>query len=152
MPRIDSPNHSARPQGVSPRVIVLHATGPGSLKGVLDWVKTKNSKVSYHGLIAADGTYYQIVPDDRTAWHAGVSEWNGVQNINGISLGLAFVNPNDGVIPLTPQQIAIAKGVIQYWRQKYAIEGIVTHAAVARPRGRKTDPEAVPNFRLFDFA
>ncbi len=80
-----------------------------------------------------------------------VSEWNDIKNINGISLGLAFVNPNDGVIPLTPQQIAIAKGVIQYWRQNYPIEAITTHAAVARPVGRKTDPNA-PNFRLTDYA
>ena len=152
MPRIDSPNHSARPQGVSPRVIVLHATGPGTIKSVLEWMAIPASKVSYHGLIAPDGAYYQVVPDDRTAWHAGVSEWNGVQNINGISLGLSFVNPNNGQIPLTPQQIAIAKGVIQYWRQKYPIEAVTTHAAVARPVGRKTDPEGVPNFRLFDFA
>ena len=54
--------------------------------------------------------------------------------------------------PLTPQQIAIAKGVIQYWRQNYPIEAVTTHAAVATPKGRKTDPENVPNFRLFDFA
>ena len=153
MPRVESPNWSPRPAGVQPRLIVLHATGPGSLKGILDWVKTKNSKVSYHGLIASDGAYYQIIDPKHTAWHAGVSEWNGVKNVNGISLGLAFVNPNDGVIPLTPQQIAVAKGVIQYWRQQYAtIEAVTTHAAVALPKGRKTDPEAVPNFRLFDFA
>jgi N-acetylmuramoyl-L-alanine amidase len=150
MPKLASPNHSKRPS--PPRLIVLHATGPGSLRGVLEWVCTPSSKVSYHGLIAADGTYYNLVSPDRAAWHAGVSEWNGVQNINGLSLGLAFVNPNDGVIPLTPQQIAVAKGVIQYWRQQYAtIEDIATHGMVARPRGRKTDPDAVPNFRLADF-
>lgn len=152
MPRIDSPNWSARPAGVTPRLIVLHATGSGSLKGILEWMTIKASKVSYHGLIAPDGAYYQIVPDDKAAWHAGVSEWNGVSGCNQYSLGLAFVNPNNGQIPLTPQQIAVGKGVIQYWRQKYQIEAVTTHAAVALPKGRKTDPEAVPNFRLFDFA
>ena len=150
MPKLASPNHSKRPS--PPRLIVLHATGPGSLRGILEYLCDAKSKVSYHGLIASDGTYYNLVPTDRTAWHAGVSEWNGVQNVNGISLGLAFVNPNDGVIPLTPQQIAVGKGVIQYWRQQYAIEAVTTHAAVALPKGRKSDPEAVPNFRLFDFA
>ena len=152
MQRIDSPNWSLRPAGVTPRLIILHATGPGSLKGILDWVRTKNSKVSYHGLIASDGTYYQIVPDDKVAWHAGVSAWQGVSGCNAYSLGLAFVNPNNGQIPLTPQQIAVGKGVVQYWRQKYAISDITTHAAVATPKGRKTDPDQVPNFRLADFA
>ncbi|MFZ9959974.1 MAG: N-acetylmuramoyl-L-alanine amidase [Candidatus Limnocylindrus sp.] len=151
MPRVESPNWSPRPAGVRPRLIVLHATGPGTLKGVLEWMSIKASRVSYHGLIAADGAYYQIVDPKHTAWHAGVSEWNGVKNVNQISLGLSFVNPNDGQIPLTPQQISVAKGVIQYWRQQYDIEDIVTHAAVARPRGRKTDPEQVPNFRLSEF-
>jgi len=152
MPRVDSPNWSPRPAGVSHRVIILHASGHRSLKGVLEWVKTKTSKVSYHGLIAHDGAYYHLVDPKHSAWHAGVGEWNGLQNVNSLSLGLAFVNPNDGVIPLTPQQIAVAKGVIQYWRQQYAtIEDITTHAAVARPRGRRTDPEQVPNFRLADY-
>ena len=150
MPKLASPNHSKRPSPA--RLIVLHATGPGSLRGILEYLCDAKSKVSYHGLIASDGAYYQIVDPKHTAWHAGVSEWNGVKNVNGISLGLAFVNPNDGVIPLTPQQIAVGKGVIQYWRQQYAIEAVTTHAAVALPKGRKSDPEAVPNFRLFDFA
>lgn len=152
MPRVDSPNHSSRPNEARPRVIVLHATGPGTVRNILDWMRLPQSKVSYHGLIAADGTYYSIVSPERSAWHAGVSEWNGIKNVNGISLGLAFVNPNNGLVPLTPNQIAVAKGVIQYWRQNYPIEAITTHAAVATPKGRKTDPDLVPNFRLADFA
>jgi N-acetylmuramoyl-L-alanine amidase len=152
VPRIDSPNHSARLNEARPRVIVLHATGPGALRGILDWLKTPASKVSYHGIIAPDGTYYNLVSPERAAWHAGVSEWNGIKAVNSISLGLSFVNPNDGIIPLTPNQISVAKGVIQYWRQQYpTIEAVTTHAAVALPKGRKTDPENVPNFRLSDF-
>jgi N-acetylmuramoyl-L-alanine amidase len=154
MPRIDSPNWSLRPAGVTPRLIVLHATGPGSLRVMLDIMKDSKSRVSYHGLIAADGTYYQIVPDDKAAWHAGVSQWanSAGRSVNPFSLGLSFVNPNNGQIPLTPQQIAVGKGVVQYWRQKYSISDITTHAAVATPKGRKTDPDQVPNFRLADFA
>lgn len=152
MPRTDSPNHSARPNQAKPRLIILHATGPGSTRGILEWCTNPASKVSYHGLIAPDGTYYNLVNPERAAWHAGVSEWNGIKAVNSISLGLSFVNPNDGKIPLTPQQISVAKGVIQYWRQNYPIEAVTTHAAVALPKGRKTDPELVPNFRLSDFA
>lgn len=152
MPRLDSPNHSARPNEAKPRVIILHATGPGSLKGILEWITTPASKVSYHGVIASDGTYYNVVSPERAAYHAGVSEWNGVKAVNGISLGLAFVNPNDTQIPLTPQQISIAKAVIQYWAQQYpTIEDVTTHAAVALPKGRKTDPDHVPNFDLATF-
>lgn len=152
MPKVSSPNHSARPNEAKPRLIVLHATGPGSLKGILEWLTTPASKVSYHGLIASDGAYHNLVSPERSAYHAGVSEWNGFKNVNGISLGLAFVNPNDGVIPLTPQQISVGRAVVQYWAQQYpTIEAVTTHAAVAIPKGRKTDPENVPNFSLDDF-
>ncbi len=151
MPKPSSPNHSKRTQPI--RLIVMHATGPGSVRGILEWLTTPASKVSYHVLVEPNGAIHQLVPEDRTAWHAGVSQWadSAGNSVNPLSLGLAFVNPNDGVIPLTPQQIAVAKGVVQYWRQKYPIEDVVTHAAVARPLGRKTDPNA-PNFRLEDYA
>lgn len=147
-PRL-SPNHSKRTKPIT--LIVMHSTGPGSLRGILEWLTTPASKVSYHGLIATDGTYYQLVPDDRVAWHAGVGEWNGQQNPNQFSLGLSFVNPNDGIIPLTPQQIATAKQVVQGWKAKHPIEAVTTHAIIARPMGRKTDPNA-PNFYLEDYA
>lgn len=155
MPKIESPNHSARPNEAKPRVIVLHATGPGSARGILEWVTNPASKVSYHGMVAADGTYYNLVSPERSAWHCGVSEWNGFahnRSVNGISLGLAFINPNDGKIPLTPQQISVGKAVVQYWAQQYpTIEAVTTHAAIALPKGRKTDPDHVPNFVLADF-
>lgn len=144
-----SPNHSKRVQPI--RIIVMHATGPGSVRGVLEWLTTPASKVSYHVLVEPSGVAHQLVPDHRVAWHAGISEWNGVKGCNQYSLSVSFVNPNDGIVPLTPQQIAVAKGIVQYWRQKYPIEDVVTHAAIARPRGRKTDPNA-PNFRLEDYA
>lgn len=149
MPVASSPNHS--PRKAPPRVIVLHATGRGTLKGILEWVTIPASKVSYHGLIAATGEYYAIVPPERAAWHCGVSEWNGTTAVNSCSLGLAFVNPNDGVTPLTPQQMAMARKVVRHWAGVFPIEDVTTHAAIARPHGRKTDPLAVPNFALTDY-
>lgn len=155
MPTQLSPNHSSRPNGALPRLIILHATGPGTVRNILDWMRIPQSKVSYHGIIAPSGEFHHVVPPDRAAWHAGVSSWNGFSHnnsVNAISLGLAFVNPNNGQVPLTPQQIAIGKAVVQYWKQQYPIEAVTTHAAVAIPKGRKTDPDLVPNFRLEDYA
>lgn len=146
---VTSPNQS--PRTGLPRVIVLHATGKGTLKGILEWVTIPASKVSYHGLIAANGDYHAVVPPERAAWHCGASEWHGVTAMNSCSLGLAFVNPNDGVTPLTPQQIATARKVVTRWARVFPIEDVTTHAAIARPPGRKTDPERVPNFRLADY-
>ena len=92
----------------------------------------------------------RLVPDERRAWHAGVSEWNGVKRVNDISLGLSFSNRNDGKEHLTDAQLDIAQAVVQYWAQRYDIEAVVGHRDVAP--ARKTDPYRAPNFRVEDYA
>jgi N-acetyl-anhydromuramyl-L-alanine amidase AmpD len=91
------------------------------------------------------------VPDNRRAWAVGVAEWRGVRDVNGCSLSVAFANRNDGKEPLTEAQIMAAKTVILQWKHAHQIEEVTTHKIVARPIGRKHDPEAAPNFRLADF-
>ncbi len=118
----------------------------------LSWCASPQSQVSYHVLVGRDGVCYQIVPDERRAWAVGKSAWRGVTDVNGVSLSLAFSNRNDGHEPLTDAQIAAAKDVIAGWRAKWQIEDVTTHKIVARPIGRKSDPEAAPNFRLEMFA
>ncbi|NQD81499.1 N-acetylmuramoyl-L-alanine amidase, partial [Pseudomonas sp. CrR14] len=73
-PRID---HSYTASGQNSRVqyIVLHYTStdlPHSLQLLTQ------EEVSAHYLInAAPPTIYQLVDENRRAWHAGVSEWQG---------------------------------------------------------------------------
>jgi N-acetylmuramoyl-L-alanine amidase len=109
------------------------------------------SKVSYHVLIGRIGGIYRLVPDNRRAWAVGKSAWRGVKDVNGVSLNLAFANRNDGKELLTDAQIAAAVFVIREWQTKWQIEDITTHKIVARPVGRKNDPEAAPNFSLQDY-
>lgn len=142
-----SPHHNRRP--VPPTLIVLHACAGASDLSTLRWLVHPDSKVSYHGYIGRDGTFYQVVDPERRAWHAGKSEWKGVQNVNDFSLGLCFANRHDGAEMLTGQQIAVAKAVIQGWGERYEIEDVTTHAQVSP--SRKTDPELIPNFYLADF-
>jgi N-acetyl-anhydromuramyl-L-alanine amidase AmpD len=144
-----SPNQNARSHPV--RLIVLHNDASPKESATISWTRTPESKVSYHVLIGRDGTPYRLVPDERRAWAVGVSLWQGVKDVNGISLNLAFSNRNDGKEPLTEAQLAAAKSVIADWRSRWPIEAVTTHKLVARPIGRKHDPEAAPNFRLQDF-
>lgn len=147
-----SPHHNARPKGVPIRVIVLHATAGKSDAGDLSWMQSPASKVSYHVLIGRSGAIYRLVEEGRRAWHAGVSEWDGFADVNGVSLGLAFSNRHDNTEPLTPYQIASARSVVKAWREKYpGIQAVVTHGAVARPEGRKHDPDHSPGFSLADY-
>lgn len=149
-----SPHHGPRMKDRPIRLIVLHADASPSEAGTLSWFQNPLSKVSYHVLVGRDGTAYRVVPDDRVAWHAGVSKHPACANpksVNTESLGLSFANRHDGHEPLTPAQRATAKRVIADWRAAWpTIVAVTTHAAVAP--GRKTDPEGIPNFDLADFA
>lgn len=145
-----TPNHSARKGRI--QLIVLHCDASPRESSTINWLANPVSKASYHALIHRDGWVTRMVPDERKAWHAGRSEWNGIRDVNDISLGLSFSNRNDGQERLTDAQLDIAKAVVQYWRSRYDIEAVVTHTMVARPVGRKTDPERAPNFRLEDYA
>ena len=70
-----SPNYS--PGQPSGRKVVVHATrsgvslNPSEFEGTLNWFSRTSSQVSAHGLIGRDGRIARIVPDDKTAWHAG---------------------------------------------------------------------------------
>jgi N-acetylmuramoyl-L-alanine amidase len=144
-----SPNHNDR-KGQTVKVIVLHADASPNERGCLSWIQSSESKVSYHVLIGRDGAVYTCVPYDRRAWHAGKAEWNGHKDVNGVSIGVAFSNKNDGKEPLTEKQKAAARQVIASIRAKYgAALPITTHAKVAP--GRKNDPEHVPGFALADY-
>lgn len=138
-----SPNHNTRPKGTVVDCIVLHSDASASAKASLDWIKSRDSKVSYHTLIDRDGTAYKLVEPARRAWHAGASEFQGRKDCNTYSLGLSFANRNDGIEPYTAAQYESAALVILGWMAMYpaiTLDRLTTHAAVAIPAGRKTDP------------
>ncbi len=86
-----SPNHDERTAPVD--MLVLHYTGMASGQAALDRLCDPAAKVSAHYTIDEDGTIYAHVPEARRAWHAGVSHWAGVDNVNARSIGIELVNP-----------------------------------------------------------
>jgi N-acetylmuramoyl-L-alanine amidase len=144
-----SPNHSSR-NGAWVRYVILHADASPREAATVSWIARPESQVSYHVLVHRDGTSTRFVRDDRNAWHAGRSAWEGLTGLNRWSLGLAFANRNDGREALTPEQIAAGLAWCRYWALHYpTLEGILTHAMVSP--GRKSDPETAPNFDLSTF-
>lgn len=87
-----SPNHGPRTGGVID-MLVLHYTGMRSAQEALQRLCDKESDVSAHWLVEEDGTLHALVPEDRRAWHAGVSSWRGRTDINSRSIGVEIVNP-----------------------------------------------------------
>ena len=137
-----SPNHSARPSGVLIDCIVMHATASHDVEQDVDWLCEPLSKASAHVVIDRDGTIYSLVPVDRKAWHAGVSELDGRQNVNDFSIGVELANSNRGEKYSDAQLGAAAVLCASYIKEWPAItvDRIVRHADVALPAGRKSDP------------
>src|SRR5690606_7806863 len=65
-----------------------------------------DTSISYHYLVGRDGAVYRLVPEERRAWHAGLSVWEGRYNVNDYSIGIGL--SNDGREPYPPEQIRSA--------------------------------------------
>ncbi len=144
-----SPNHDERRLPVS--MLVLHYTGMKSAAEALDRLTDPQAKVSSHWLIAEDGQLFRLVDEQRRAWHAGMSSWRQLTDINSASIGIELANPGHewGYQPFPDEQISALEGLMQDILARHAIARpfIVGHSDVA-PR-RKLDPgELFPWQRL----
>ncbi len=137
-----SPNHDARPDGTPVDILVLHYTGMKTADEALARLCDPDAKVSAHYTIGRDGRVYRHVPEDRRAWHAGVSYWAGERNINARSIGIELVNPGHefGYIPFTDEQIAALIDIAQEILARHPIvpARVLAHSDIAP--ARKQDP------------
>jgi N-acetylmuramoyl-L-alanine amidase len=135
-----SPNFDAR--RAPPDMVVLHYTGMETGEAALARLRNPAAKVSAHYLVEEDGRVFALVDEARRAWHAGVSAWGGVTDINGRSIGVEIVNPGHefGYRPFPAAQIEAVTGLIGDIKRRWTIEDalILGHSDVA-PR-RKQDP------------
>ena len=151
---LPSPNHDARPAGQRIDILLLHYTGMKSAREALDRLVDPAAKVSAHYLVEEDGAVWRLVPEERRAWHAGVSAWDGMRDINARSIGIELVNPghefgyrpfpeaqNDALLPLLAEIVK---------RHDVPRANVVGHSDVAP--ARKTDPgELFPWDRLAEY-
>jgi N-acetylmuramoyl-L-alanine amidase len=145
-----SPNHDDR-GGAAIDMLVLHYTGMENAKAALDRLCDAGAKVSAHYTVDEDGTVYAHVPEDRRAWHAGVSFWAGATDINARSIGIELVNPGHefGYRDFPDDQIealiTLCLGILS--RHPISPARVLGHSDVAP--ARKEDPgERFPWARL----
>lgn len=105
---LPSPNHDARPDGVPVDMLILHYTGMESGAAAITRLRDPEAKVSAHYVVEEDGRILRLVPEDRRAWHAGVSHWRGATGLNARSIGIEVVNPGHehGYRPFPALQMA----------------------------------------------
>ena len=106
-PRIDT-RYNAVGQNSRVQYIVLHYTSTDLARSLQ---LLTEGEVSSHYLIGdSPATIYRLVDEDRRAWHAGVSQWQGRTWLNGTSIGIELVNQSivqmDGV---TQQNAALVE-------------------------------------------
>jgi N-acetylmuramoyl-L-alanine amidase len=135
-----SPNFDERALPVS--MIVLHYTGMPDAGAALDRLTSPEAKVSAHYLVDEAGEVFQLVDEEKRAWHAGKSYWRGVTDINSASIGIEIVNPGHefGYRPFPDEQIASVIPLVADIKDRHGITrgNIVGHSDIAP--ARKEDP------------
>lgn len=158
-----SPNQGGT---IQPTLIVLHYTASGGADGAGDaeYLSRASARASAHVVVGRNGSIDQIIPFNKKAWHAGVSEYKGRKNVNDFSIGIEIDNwgwlkngksHSGQVVPeqfrfsgtrsghsqweaYREEQLQAVKEVVQSICDNYPITDIVGHEDIAP--GRKQDP------------
>lgn len=151
--RASSPNFCAREAGEKVSLAVLHNISLPPFEygtGVVEKLFTnsideaehpfysiiKDLRVSSHFFIARTGETVQFVSCNDTAYHAGVSSFDGREKCNGFSVGIEIEGCD--FEPFTDAQYAALLPLLSALMEQYPIEAVTGHQNIAPDR--KTDP------------
>ena len=113
---IDPVTYNSVGQNFRQRFIILHYT---ALDDEYSIKVLTEQEVSAHFLITTrdNEPIYNLVPEDRRAWHAGESEWKASKNLNDSSIGIEIVNLGLNEVTLTDSDTATARALKNQYRQ-----------------------------------
>lgn len=77
-----------------PRFVVLHYTAGRNLESSVESLCTRKPQgnASAHIVLGRDGRIVQLAPFNTVTWHAGVSQWNGLNGLNHHAIGIEMDN------------------------------------------------------------
>ena len=135
-----SPNFDERANGASPLYLILHFTGTETAQEALSVYADIQAKLSAHYLVDIDGTTHALVDEDKRAWHAGKSYWNGITDMNSHSIGIEIVNAGykDDATPFPDIQIEALIELCAGICSRHPSILALGHSDIAP--GRKIDP------------
>jgi N-acetylmuramoyl-L-alanine amidase len=133
-------NYEERAAGKTPYIILLHYTGMSIAEDARLRLTDPKSKVSAHYLVDDIGTVYNLVDEDKRAWHAGIAYWKRESDINSVSIGIEIVNPGHefGYRPFPDEQMYAVRCLCQEIQARHDIKYVLGHSDVAPER--KIDP------------
>lgn len=151
-----SPNFDKRREGAGPDYIIFHFTGTANAEEAanvyLDGKRDEDvGRVSPHYMIDEGGRITRFVDEKDRAWHAGLSYWQGLTDMNSHSIGIELVNEgyNNNFPPFPIPQIESLKALSKDIMRRHGIPAhhILGHSDIAP--GRKNDPGPAFPWRQF---
>ena len=147
-----SPNFDDRDLPVP--MVVIHYTEMIDQGFAIERLCDPEAKVSAHHVIGKGGEVVQLVPEEKRAWHAGVSYWRGIRDVNSASIGIELDHPGHkyGYTDFPDAQFESLVPLLARMVKAHAIPraNVVGHSDVAP--ARKIDPgELFPWERLADY-
>ena len=139
--KLTSPNFNDRREGQKPSMVILHYTGTPTAQEAED-MYMMSDKVSPHYMIYGDGSVTQFVAEDKRAWHAGISSWGRIDDINSASIGIEIWNSGHEYLKedFLSEQITAVIDLVRGIKERHDIPdyNILAQSDVAP--GRKIDP------------
>ncbi|WP_400262141.1 N-acetylmuramoyl-L-alanine amidase [Sphingobacterium sp. SG20118] len=132
-----------------PNYVIIHHTAQNSLNQTIRTFQVEHTKVSAHYVISRDGVIVQMLNDYVRGWHAGLSKWGSITDMNSISIGIELDNNGKEAFP--DAQIEALIQVLDTLKSNYGIpsSNFIGHADIAP--ARKNDPSVYfPWKRLAD--
>lgn len=123
-----------------PNYVIIHHTAQESVDQTIRTFTLPHTKVSSHYVISRDGRVYQMLNDYLRGWHAGLSKWGSLTDLNSVSLGIEL--DNNGKEPFEEAQINSLIALLDTLKSNYNIPtaNFLGHGDVSP--GRKVDPSA----------
>lgn len=121
-----------------PNYVIIHYTAQDSLAQTITTFTLKRTQVSAHYVVGKDGKIVHMLNDYLRAYHAGVSKWGNVTDMNSCSIGIEI--DNNGHEPFNAKQISSVLTLLNYLKKTYNIPvtNFIGHADIAP--ARKPDP------------
>ena len=118
--------------------MIIHHTAQNSCQQTLQTFTVTRTQVSAHYVICKDGTVHQMLNDYLRAWHAGISKWGNLVDINSSSIGIEL--DNNGYEPFPPTQVKSLLVLLDSLKVRHNIPvaNFIGHGDIAPLR--KNDP------------
>jgi N-acetyl-anhydromuramoyl-L-alanine amidase len=142
------PHFNDRPAGCVPDTLVVHSMYlPEGYDAAQCIRELDRHQVAAHYLIDREGILFQLVPEEKRAWHAGESRLpfndDHRERVNDFSIGVELVT--DSAFSYMQAQYETLSRLVVDLMRRHSLRYVIGHDHIAP--GRKVDPGATFDWR-----